>query len=56
MLALQYSKSVPRYLLMRAAAKRIKGLDTSRLSPLQLADVPEPELPAPEWVRVRPLL
>ena len=56
MLALQYSKSVPRYLLMRAAAKRIKGLDTSRLSPLQLVDVPEPELPTPEWVRVRPLL
>jgi threonine dehydrogenase-like Zn-dependent dehydrogenase len=55
-LALQYSKSVPRYLLMRAAAKRIKGLDTSRLSPLQLADVPEPKLPTPEWVRVRPLL
>lgn len=56
MLALQYSKSVPRYLLMRAAAKRIRGLDTSRLSPLQLVDAPEPELPTPEWVRVRPLL
>ena len=56
MLALQYSKNIPRYLLMRAAAKRIKGLDTSRLSPLQLVDVPEPKLPTPEWVRVRPLL
>jgi len=55
-LALQYSKNIPRYLLMRAAAKRIKGLDTSRLSPLQLVDVPEPKLPTPEWVRVRPLL
>ena len=56
MLALRYSKSVPRYLLMRAAAKRIKGLDTGRLSPLQLVDAPEPELPTPDWVRVRPLL
>lgn len=56
MLALQYTKSVPRYLLMRAAASRVKGLDTGRLSPLQLANVPEPELPTPEWVRIRPLL
>ena len=56
MLALRYTKSVPRYLLMRAAASRVKGLDTSSLSPLRLANVPEPELPTPEWVRVRPLL
>ena len=56
MRALRYSKSVPRYLLMRAGAKRLKGLDTSRFSPLQLEEVPEPKLPTPEWVRVRPLL
>lgn len=56
MIALQYRKSIPRYLLMRAAAKRIKGLDTSRLSPLQLEEVPEPGLPTPHWVRVKPLL
>ncbi len=56
MLALQYKKSVPRYLLMRAASKRIKGLDTSRFSPLQLEEIPDPELPTPEWVRVKPLL
>ena len=56
MLSLVYRKSVPRYLLMRAGAKRIKNLETSRLSPLQLEDVPEPELPTPEWVRVKPLL
>jgi threonine dehydrogenase-like Zn-dependent dehydrogenase len=56
MLALRYSKSLPRYLLMRAGAKRIKGLETGRFSPLQLEEVPEPELPTPEWVRVKPLL
>jgi threonine dehydrogenase-like Zn-dependent dehydrogenase len=55
-LALRYRKSVPRYLLMRAGAKRIKGLETSRFSPLQLEEIPEPKLPTPEWVRVRPLL
>jgi len=41
---------------MRAGSKRIKTLETSRFSPLQLEVVPEPELPTPEWVRVRPLL
>jgi threonine dehydrogenase-like Zn-dependent dehydrogenase len=56
MLALRYYKSVPRYLLVRAGAKRIKGLETSRLSPLQLEEIPEPELPTPEWVRIKPLL
>jgi threonine dehydrogenase-like Zn-dependent dehydrogenase len=54
--ALVYRKSVPRYLLMRAGSRRIKTLETSRFSPLQLEDVPEPELPSPEWVRLKPLL
>src|SRR5918995_4412959 len=56
MLALRYRKSVPRYLLMRAGAKRIKNQETSRFSPLQLEKIPAPGLPTPEWVRVRPLL
>jgi threonine dehydrogenase-like Zn-dependent dehydrogenase len=41
---------------MRAGSKRIKSLETSRFSPLQLEGVPEPKLPTPEWVRVKPLL
>ncbi|MBA2344912.1 MAG: alcohol dehydrogenase catalytic domain-containing protein [Rubrobacter sp.] len=56
MRALVYRKSVPRYLLMRAGAKRIKNLDTSRVSPLQLEEITEPDLPTPEWVRVKPRL
>lgn len=56
MQALVYRKSIPRYLLMRAGAKRIKNLETSRFSPLQLEEAPDPELPTPEWVRVKPLL
>ena len=56
MLALRYRKSIPRYLLMRAGAKRIKKLETSRFSPLQLEEVPDPALPTSEWVRVKPLL
>jgi threonine dehydrogenase-like Zn-dependent dehydrogenase len=54
--ALVYRKSIPRYLLMRAGSKRIKSLETSRFSPLQLEGVPDPVLPTPEWVRVKPLL
>lgn len=56
MLSLLYRKSVPRYLLMRAGAKRVKNLETGRFSPLQLEDVPEPDLPTSEWVRIKPLL
>ncbi len=41
---------------MRMGVKRINGLDTSRFSPLQLEEVPEPELPTPGWVRIKPLL
>jgi threonine dehydrogenase-like Zn-dependent dehydrogenase len=41
---------------MRAGSKRIKSLETSRFSPLQLEDAPEPKLPTPEWIRVKPLL
>ena len=54
--ALVYRKSVPRYLLMRAGSRRIKTLETSRFSPLRLEDPPDPGLPTPEWVRVKPLL
>ncbi|HEX5974234.1 MAG TPA: alcohol dehydrogenase catalytic domain-containing protein, partial [Rubrobacteraceae bacterium] len=56
MQALVYRKSIPRYLLMRAGSRRIKSLETSRLSPLQLEDTPAPGLPTPQWVRVKPLL
>ncbi len=54
--ALVYRKSIPRYLLMRAGAKRVKNLETSRFSPLQLEETSEPKLPTPEWVLVEPLL
>jgi threonine dehydrogenase-like Zn-dependent dehydrogenase len=41
---------------MRFGSKRIKTLETSRFSPLQLEDATDPKLPTPEWVRVKPLL
>ena len=41
---------------MRAGSKRMKTLETSRFSPLQLEDAADPKLPTPQWVRVKPLL
>lgn len=41
---------------MRFGSKRARSLETSRLSPLRLEDVSEPELPTAEWVRVKPIL
>ncbi len=54
--ALLYRKSIPRYLLVRGLGKRLHGVATGALAPLALAEVPEPPLPAPDWVRVRPRL
>jgi threonine dehydrogenase-like Zn-dependent dehydrogenase len=41
---------------VKAGAKRVKDIETSRLSPLRLEEIPEPAPPTPEWVRVRPRL
>ncbi len=54
--SLVYRKSVPRYVLMRVGAKRVKNLETGRFSPLQLEAASDPKLPTTEWVRVKPLL
>lgn len=54
--AIQYHKSIPRYLAMRYLGKRWRGLYTSPFSCVHLVDIPEPELPTPEWVKVKPRL
>jgi len=54
-LALQYVRSIPSFALVRAAGGRA-DMATSSLSMLKLGDVPEPPLPAPDWVRVMPTL
>ena len=53
MLAIQYNKSIPRYLLMRYIGKRWRSLYTSPLSSIQLIDIPEPQLPTQQWVKVK---
>lgn len=55
MLALQYVRSIPSFALVKAAGRR-PDVATSSLSMLKLGDVPEPVLPASNWVRVMPSL
>lgn len=54
--ALQYRRSVPRYLAVRLLGERFPSLVTGLAATVRLASVPEPSLPSPQWVRVRPRL
>jgi len=56
MQAIEYVKSVPRYLFVRYLARQRPALCASFLSCIRLVNVLPPPLPTPEWVRVRPLL
>jgi threonine dehydrogenase-like Zn-dependent dehydrogenase len=56
MLALQYRRSVPRYVAAKLVGKRYPSIVTGVASAIHLEDVPEPKLPTAQWVRVRPLL
>lgn len=56
MLALQYRKSIPKYVLLKLLGPRIRSCYTSRLSPVSLRNIAEPELPTDQWVRIAPRL
>lgn len=56
MMALTFEYSLPRYLLTGVLASRCPRVVTSRIAPVRLRDVPEPELPGDDWVRLRPVL
>ena len=56
MIAIQFRKSIPRYLTLRVAGRRFPKLYTSPWSMISLRELSEPKLPAPSWVRVRPTL
>src|SRR5437870_196543 len=55
MLALTYHRSVPAFALVRASGGNPE-VATSALSMLHFGDVPEPSLPAADWMRVQPSL
>ena len=56
MKALVIYKSVPRYLLTRVLSGPFPRLALGPTSLLRLKDVPEPELPRPDWVKLRTIL
>jgi threonine dehydrogenase-like Zn-dependent dehydrogenase len=56
MRALVFSRSIPRYLLLKALGSRFRTLPARGGAPLRLRDVPLPKLPTPKWVRVAPTL
>ena len=53
MQAIQYIKSIPRYLTMRYLGKRWSSLYTSPISCTRLVNMPEPQLLTPQWVKIR---
>ncbi len=55
MKALLFERKVPRYAAAAVAGSLLPGAG-ARVGPLRLADVDEPEFPAPDWLRVRPRL
>lgn len=55
-LALELYRSTSRYLAARAVGGRIPGALAGPIAPLRLVNRDEPRLPAPGWVRIRPLL
>jgi threonine dehydrogenase-like Zn-dependent dehydrogenase len=54
-LALTFERSIPSFALVRASGGH-PSVATSALSMLHLGEVPEPELPARDWIRVLPTL
>lgn len=56
MQAIQYVKSIPRYLAVRMLGKHIGGLYTSGISCIRLADIDEPQIIGAEWVKIRTCL
>ena len=53
MQAIQYIKSVPRYLMVRLLGKRWNWLYTSGASCIRLTEIDEPHLPTQDWVKIR---
>jgi len=53
--ALEFGRNVPRYAAAMVAARAVPGAG-AKVGPLRLRDIDPPNLPGPEWVRIRPRL
>lgn len=45
--------TIPRYLATRGVGRFWRSAFTSRLSPIRFAEIPDPRLPGPDWVKVK---
>jgi threonine dehydrogenase-like Zn-dependent dehydrogenase len=54
--ALEFYRSLPRYIASRTLGDMLPGLVTGPVTPLRLVTRDEPRAPADGWVRIRPLL
>jgi len=52
--ALTFKYNIPKYLLTGALAAKWPQVLRSSLAPVQLREVPDPELPAQDWVKIKP--
>jgi threonine dehydrogenase-like Zn-dependent dehydrogenase len=52
MQAIQYVKSVPRWLTTRLLGRRWPALYTGPTACVRLTDLPEPQLPGPRWLKI----
>jgi len=55
MKALRFERNIPRYAAAVAAGRVMPG-SGAKIGPLRLKDVDPPDLPGPDWVRIRPRL
>ncbi|MHB9031683.1 MAG: zinc-dependent alcohol dehydrogenase [Anaerolineae bacterium] len=53
MLALRMTDSIPRYVLVRAVGAVYQPAFYGPLAPLRYGDIPDPQLPGPDWVKIR---
>ena len=56
MKALTFEYNIPKYLLTGALDRRMPKILFSPIAPVALRDVPEPDLPGDDWVKVKPIL
>lgn len=54
--ALRYHRSIPRLVLTKILGSIHRAWYVAFTSPLRLEQLPSPQLPSPEWVRVKPRL
>jgi len=55
MKALEFGRNVPRYAAAMVASRAVPGAG-AKVGPLRLRDLDPPDLPGPDWVRIRPRL